>query len=276
MLFRSPALIHHFDGAKLKQFGSDLLLLDLEGLGFAVGLRDFLVSFDLDAAEIVFGFESVLGGSHFGFDGLVVFGGKVEVGDGDGVDNDVVRSEALFDEIFDAVADCSAIGDEFLSVIASSDGFDGFQDAGSNDASFGVVIELGIDVGDVVGIDVVAERDLGVDDLQVVRSGLLIGLNDLGLNVDASDGFSDGKDQVRAGLEDASGDRAETEDHAAIASIDGGERGEQKKEREGSDEIGSEGFEAEAVLKAVSCVDGEGRDGAIEAVEQEAEGEEEE
>jgi hypothetical protein len=271
-----PALIHHFDGAKLEQFRSDLFLLNFEGFRFARGLSDFLVGFDLDAAKIVFGFESVLSSSHFRFDGLVVFGGEVEVGDGDGVDDHVVRSEALLDEILDAVADGGAIGDELLGIVAGGGCFNRFENGGGDDAGFGVIIELRIDVGDVAGIDVIAEGDLSVDDLEVMGGGLLVGLDDLGLHVDSGDGFGNGEDKVRAGIEDASGDGAEAEDHAAIACVDGGEGRKEYEEGDGGDEIGNESFEAEAVLRAVSGVEGKRGEGAIESVDQEAEGEEEE
>lgn len=218
-----PLFIHHFDSAELEQLGRDLFFLDFQGLGFAGGLSDFLIGFDLDASKVVFGLESVLGGSDFGFDGLVIFGGEVEVGDGDGVDDDVVGDEALLDEIFDAVANGSAIGDEFFGIVAGGDGFDGFENGRRDGADLGIIIELGVDVSDVIGVHVIAEGNLSVDDLKVVGGGLLVGLNDLSLDIDADDSFGDGDDQVRAGVESASRDGAETKDDAAVAGVDGNE-----------------------------------------------------
>src|SRR6202007_1154822 len=108
-------------------------------------------------------------------DGAIVFFGKIEIGDADGVDVDVVRAQALTHVTLDTIPDGGALSDELLGVELRGLRLDGFLNGGNYHAILRVVVELGPDVGDAARIRIIGERDLGVDDLEIVAGGGRVG-----------------------------------------------------------------------------------------------------
>src|SRR6185437_15180309 len=102
--------------------------------------------------------------------------------------------------------------------------FDSFENRRDDHAVLRVVVQRGVNVARIGGIYAIAERDLRVDHLQIVRSGLFIGLDDLHLNVDWLDRLENRKNKMAARFERPTGYGAEAQNNAAISRVNRDER----------------------------------------------------
>src|SRR5271154_6836003 len=217
-----PFFLHHFNCTKLEQFWRNLFLLRFQSRRFSLGLRDLLLRLNLDACQIVLRLFSVLFSDDLGFDGLLELIREREIGYGNRFSNDVIGREANLDEVFNLVAHLLPLADEFLDVVLSRNGFDGFKNRGINDTGFSVIIQINEHAGRIPWINMVRKRDFNMDDLDVVGRCVLRRLDDAGLDSDRSHRINKGSDEVCAGIQLADW-IAETLNNSNAPSINCGE-----------------------------------------------------
>lgn len=108
---------------------------------------------------------------YFEFDSLIKGRGELEVDDVEVIDEDTARLKLLNEMGADGVADFLAARDQFFCGVFGGCRLNGFLEGWVDQANIIVDADLLIDVGNAGRVDMVVQRDLALDGLQVLGSG---------------------------------------------------------------------------------------------------------
>ena len=105
-------------------------------LGLGTGLFDLLLSFHLDAGQVLLGFQRVLLGGLLGLDGGVEFLAELKAGDVEYLDVEAIGADFFGQRLAHQVAYLLAFGDELLGSELGGDAFYAFLNGGIDEHIF--------------------------------------------------------------------------------------------------------------------------------------------
>ncbi len=197
-------LLLHLDLAQLDQVLGHDLLLQAQGLGLGLGGRHLLLGLDTDTLEITLGLQLELFGRGLGFDGDIEFAREREIDDGEFIDDHTVLHQTVAQMVADLVAYFLTPRHQLFSGIQRRCGLHRLLHGRQDDAvthSCQRTHSL-IGLGHARRVQMIIERHIGGDLLQVLGGGIALPLALLHPHVHDDNLLHDGHTHMQALAED--------------------------------------------------------------------------